>query len=76
MQSVYTIGRDSLNLGKLPAGHIVKLDGEYYGGGVCPSCATPFGETAMKTFGYIQKASHESHTGEENFDIEFDIVDE
>ena len=58
---------------KCGAGHIVKLDGEYYGSGVCPSCAMPFGEIAMKTFGHIQKASHESRAGNERFEIEFDI---
>ena len=61
---------------KCGAGHIVKLDSAYFGGGACPSCGKPFGELSAKAFEHIQKASYASHTGEENFDIEFDIVEE
>ena len=74
--SLSEIGDVTIRCKKCGAGHIVKLDSAYFGGGACPSCGKPFGELAAKAFEHIQKALNTSHMGEENFDIEFDIVDE
>ncbi|MDR1020493.1 MAG: hypothetical protein LBL73_07030 [Synergistaceae bacterium] len=57
------------------AGHIVRIDGERFGAGKCPSCGMPYGEPARQAFESLRKAREAQRLGREHFAFEFDIAE-
>ncbi|MDR1021034.1 MAG: hypothetical protein LBL73_09775 [Synergistaceae bacterium] len=60
---------------KCGAGHIVRIDGERFGAGKCPSCGMPYGELAQQAFESLRAAREAQEMGREHFAFEFDIAE-